>query len=188
MKGASPGETPALVQLFTLHSSLCTSKVGQRGRICTCDPSVPSRVCWLLHYALMAPLFLRRSVPRQSRNDSMPDYAVEQKMSERAGQRFAGHTPWQRSCGRFTEIRPFQLFTFHSAFCTQMVADPKGLAPSAFPQTTGCSRWLSYGSEMAFHAGLPSVALSPADSSRAQSEGWWEVLVMLQFVASDTYL
>ena len=28
-------------------------KNGQRGRICTCDPSVPSRVRWLLRYALM---------------------------------------------------------------------------------------------------------------------------------------
>ncbi len=27
------------------------------------------------------------------------------------------------------------------------MADPKGLAPSAFPQTTGCSGYLSYGSE-----------------------------------------
>ena len=25
---------------------------GQRDRSCTCDPSVPSRVYWLLHYAL----------------------------------------------------------------------------------------------------------------------------------------
>jgi hypothetical protein len=25
---------------------------GQRGRTCTCDRSVPGRVCWLLHYAL----------------------------------------------------------------------------------------------------------------------------------------
>ena len=37
------------------------------------------------------------------------------------------------------------------------MADPKGLAPSAFPQTTGCSGYLSYG-----------------------SSEWWEVLVMLQ--------
>ncbi len=37
------------------------------------------------------------------------------------------------------------------------MADPKGLAPSAFPQTTGCSGYLSYGSKK-----------------------WWEVLVMLQ--------
>src|SRR5215475_2089976 len=37
------------------------------------------------------------------------------------------------------------------------MADPKGLAPSAFPQTTGCSAYLSYGSNK-----------------------WWEVLVMLQ--------
>ena len=28
---------------------------GQRGRICTCDPSVPSRVRWLLRYALKGP-------------------------------------------------------------------------------------------------------------------------------------
>jgi hypothetical protein len=40
---------------------------------------------------------------------------------------------------------------------SEKMADPKGLAPSAFPQTTGCSGWLSYGSEK-----------------------WWEVLVMLQ--------
>ena len=47
------------------------------------------------------------------------------------------------------------------------LADPKGLAPSAFPQTTGCSGYLSYGSEN----GLPG---------RSLGEGWWEVLVMLQ--------
>ena len=40
---------------------------------------------------------------------------------------------------------------------SEKMADPKGLAPSAFPQTTGCSGYLSYGSER-----------------------WWEVLVMLQ--------
>src|SRR6266567_623273 len=27
---------------------------GQHGRICTCDPTVPGRVRWLLRYALMA--------------------------------------------------------------------------------------------------------------------------------------
>ena len=27
-------------------------EIGQRGRTCTCDPSVPSRVRWLLRYAL----------------------------------------------------------------------------------------------------------------------------------------
>src|SRR5581483_3881597 len=47
------------------------------------------------------------------------------------------------------------------------MADPKGLAPSAFPQTTGCSGYLSYGSRN----GLPG---------RSLGEGWWEVLVMLQ--------
>src|SRR5207253_2004328 len=36
-----------------------TVKIGQRGRTCTCDRSVPGRVCWLLHYALMAPAGLR---------------------------------------------------------------------------------------------------------------------------------
>jgi hypothetical protein len=30
---------------------------------------------------------------------------------------------------------------------SEKMADPKGLAPSAFPQTTGCSGYLSYGSE-----------------------------------------
>src|SRR5512138_916465 len=29
-----------------------TIEIGQRGRTCTCAPSVPGRVCWLLHYAL----------------------------------------------------------------------------------------------------------------------------------------
>src|SRR5439155_27191463 len=36
--------------LWISHSS--TRKNGQRGRTCTCDRSVPGRVCWLLHYAL----------------------------------------------------------------------------------------------------------------------------------------
>ena len=40
---------------------------------------------------------------------------------------------------------------------SEKMADPKGLAPSAFPQTTGCSGYLSYGSGK-----------------------WWEVLVTLQ--------
>ncbi len=31
------------------------SEIGQRGRTCTCGPSVPGRACWLLHYALRGP-------------------------------------------------------------------------------------------------------------------------------------
>jgi hypothetical protein len=47
----------AASELGTQHSSTPTpqSEIGQRGRNCTCDPSVPSRVRWLLRYALSAP-------------------------------------------------------------------------------------------------------------------------------------
>src|SRR5215471_18560254 len=45
-----------------------------------------------------------------------------------------------------------------------------GLAPTLFPQTTGC-----FSIQLREHDGLPC-------------KGWWEVLVTLQFVASDTYL
>src|SRR5439155_7814098 len=38
-----------------MYSTTAAIEIGQRGRTCTCDRSVPSRVCWLLHYALMAP-------------------------------------------------------------------------------------------------------------------------------------
>jgi hypothetical protein len=43
-----------------------------------------------------------------------------------------------------------------------------GLAPTLFPQTTGCF----------------SIQLREQDG--APCKGWWEVLVMLQFVASDS--
>ena len=36
-------------------------EIGQRGRNCTCDPSVPSRVRWLLRYALMLRAILRNA-------------------------------------------------------------------------------------------------------------------------------
>ena len=37
-----------------MYSTTAAFEIGQRGRICTCDPSVPGRVRWLLRYALMA--------------------------------------------------------------------------------------------------------------------------------------
>ncbi len=50
---------------------------------------------------------------------------------------------------------------------------------------------MSYGSETACHpklcAGATVAFLTLAAQRPAQSEGWWEVLVTLQFVASDTY-
>src|SRR5713226_9233871 len=36
-------------------SATAAFEIGQRGRTCTCDRSVPGRVCWLVHYALIAP-------------------------------------------------------------------------------------------------------------------------------------
>ena len=35
-----------------MYSTTAAVENGQRGRSCTCDPSVPSRVRWLLRYAL----------------------------------------------------------------------------------------------------------------------------------------
>jgi hypothetical protein len=85
-------------------------EIGQRGRTCTCDRSVPNRVCWLLHYALMA--------------DPNPD-------------------------------------------------SESGLNPPADnPDASGLI-------DLRVQNGLPSRT--------SASEGWWEVLVTLQFVASDTY-
>ena len=49
-----------------------------------------------------------------------------------------------------------------------------GLAPTLFPQTTGC-----FSIQLRERNGLPG---------RSLGEGWWEVLVTLQFVASDTFL
>ena len=43
--------TESNVQLKNLQPA--TKKTGQRGRVCTCDPSVPGRVRWRLRYALM---------------------------------------------------------------------------------------------------------------------------------------
>ena len=48
-----------------------------------------------------------------------------------------------------------------------------GLAPTLFPQTTGC-----FAIQLRERNGLPSRS--------SASEGWWEVLVTLQFVAFDT--
>jgi hypothetical protein len=65
---------------FIPHSALRTRKKGQRGRTCTCDPSVPSRVRWLLRYALVGP-----GEPRTSEHQN------------------AGHKSWRRSCGKLSE-------------------------------------------------------------------------------------
>ena len=52
--GSFRGRTP---RLFRPRQH---SEIGQRGRNCTCVPSVPSRVRWLLRYALLAPACSRR--------------------------------------------------------------------------------------------------------------------------------
>ena len=75
------------------------------------------------------------------------------------------------------------------------VADPMGFAPTTFPQTTGCSPGLSYGS-MKWLArlhpeGLRRGSLRQGETdawlacravarSEAEGEGWWKVLVTLQ--------
>ena len=49
------GIAPASIRLedeCLIYSATAAFGNGQRGRICTCDPSVPSRVRWLLRYAL----------------------------------------------------------------------------------------------------------------------------------------
>jgi hypothetical protein len=55
------------------------------------------------------------------------------------------------------------------------LALPVGLAPTLFPQTTGC-----FSIQLRERNGLPSR--SPA------GEGWWEVLVTLQLVTSSIVL
>src|ERR1041384_3286258 len=72
---------------------------GQRGRNCTCDPSGPSRVRWLLRYALSRPDVERDRGGRIARPKILViGFAVRLKL-----------------------------------------ADPKGVAPSTLPQTTGRS-------------------------------------------------
>jgi hypothetical protein len=53
------GLAPASVRLedeCLVCWATAASEIGQRGRTCTCDLSVPSRGCWLLHYALEIPV------------------------------------------------------------------------------------------------------------------------------------
>ena len=61
-------------------SATAAFEIGQRGRNCTCDPSVPSRVRWLLRYALVGPGEL--ITPEQQN---------------------AGHKPWRWSLGRLSK-------------------------------------------------------------------------------------
>ncbi len=57
------GVPPASVHLeggCLMCSATAAWEIGQRGRSCTCGPPVPSRVRWLLRYALLRPgLWLR---------------------------------------------------------------------------------------------------------------------------------
>src|SRR5258706_412198 len=96
------GLPPASFRLeggWLMDSAPAAFEIGQRGRICTCDPSVPSRVRWLLRYALMA----LTSVSSGQEKRRTPTLA--------------------RSCGKLEK----------------KLADPKGVAPSTLPQTTGRS-------------------------------------------------
>jgi hypothetical protein len=81
------------------------------------------------------------------------------------------------------------------------MALPVGLAPTLFPQTTGC-----FSVQLRERNGLPRrssepeartpsfaqtlwrASFAPIRLTSAQSEGWWEVLVTLQFVTSDFVL
>src|SRR5271166_5141064 len=58
------GFSPASFRLeggCLIYSTTAAFEIGQRGRSCTCDPSVPSRVRWLLRYALMLRAILRNA-------------------------------------------------------------------------------------------------------------------------------
>lgn len=77
-----------------------------------------------------------------------------------------------------------------------VIGGPEGSCTLNPPADNGALCWLSYESRN----GLPARKRPPAFASKAgfgaasftrhvvASEGWWEVLVTLQFVASDTYL
>jgi hypothetical protein len=49
------GDRSFRIPRFAIH----VGQNGQRGRSCTCDPPVPSRVRWLLRYALFNPTPLK---------------------------------------------------------------------------------------------------------------------------------
>ena len=74
------------------------------------------------------------------------------------------------------------------------LAPSMGLAPTLFPQTTGCfaiklQKRLAGPKPVCAYEGPPSLKLWRAAFTccAPAGEGWWEVLVTLQFVASDTY-
>jgi hypothetical protein len=62
----------------------------------------------------------------------------------------------------------------HVAATPRAVALPIGLAPTLSPQTTGC-----FSIQLRKQNGLPG---------RSLGEGWWEALVILQFVVPNFVL
>ena len=70
---AQAGLAPAPFRLTNGRTTIIPpgNEIGQRGRSCTCDPSVPSRVRWLLRYALNRPDGLKRS-GREKRDAENP--------------------------------------------------------------------------------------------------------------------
>ena len=82
----------------------------------------------LLHYAL------------KLRTIDFENVGVEKREAETLGMGIAVRT----DCRKRTQRTPSgKIFALFAVSCGQwiglIVADPKGLAPSAFPQTTGCS-------------------------------------------------
>ena len=101
-----------------------------------------------------------RIVPIRSRMPHVFGHGSVLKWSER--QDFHLRPPGPKPGALKTELR------------SEKMADPKGLAPSAFPQTTGCSSDLATGPELVGNAGNAPVVASNSYfvTSDLQSGGW----------------
>ena len=104
--------------------------IGAAGRTCTCISSFRRR---------MPRLFRPRQHGKWSEQQDWASQALRDgcPKSQCSLSRIVIHLrpPGPKPGALKTELR------------SDKMADPKGLAPSAFPQTTGCSGYLSYGSK-----------------------------------------